>query len=164
MRQDRFLLVILLAILLLAATAVGLFLTRQRNLAYGPDDTPAGVVRNYVLALNQADYERAYGYLLDTPGRPSYDSFRQSFLVEKIDPSNVAVEIGAASQTAGEAVVDLTLIHASSGPFNDAFRENSRALLELSDNGEWKISSLPYPLWGFNWYAPTPFVSPKTAP
>jgi len=56
MGKDRFLLGILLAIAALALLAVILFLTRQSGQqGYVADDTPEGVLRNYVLALENKD-------------------------------------------------------------------------------------------------------------
>ena len=63
MKQDRFLLIILIFILLLTATAVGVYLFRQGEQTYLADTTPENIVRNYVLALQKQDYQRAYSYL-----------------------------------------------------------------------------------------------------
>ena len=59
MKQDRFLIVILGFILFLVVIAVGLFFIRQEPQTYGPEDSPEGVVRNFVLALQADDYSRA---------------------------------------------------------------------------------------------------------
>ena len=63
MKQDRFLIAILAGIGLLVVAAFVLFFVRQSNLNYVSDDTPEGVVQNFVLALHKGDYEKAYAYL-----------------------------------------------------------------------------------------------------
>ena len=60
---DKFLIVIVVGLLALVVVAVGLAVTRSAQVAYQPDDAPDGVTFNYLLALQQADYERAYGYI-----------------------------------------------------------------------------------------------------
>jgi len=63
MRQpDRFLVAILAGAVALVVAAL---VTARRTPAptYGPEDSPDGVVNNYVLALRQDDDARAFGYL-----------------------------------------------------------------------------------------------------
>jgi hypothetical protein len=69
-KTDRFLIVIVAGIVLLVAVTLIVSL-RQPAATYQPEDTPEGVAHNYILALQQKDYERAYGYLSPTlPGYP----------------------------------------------------------------------------------------------
>ena len=60
--SDRFLMVIIIGIVLLAAGAFALTLSRHEP-AYQSDDTPEGVAHNYLLALLKEDFSLAYGYL-----------------------------------------------------------------------------------------------------
>jgi hypothetical protein len=57
MKQDRFLLGILVGIGVLIVVALALFFTRQDNQDYVSDTTPEGVVHNYALALYKDDYD-----------------------------------------------------------------------------------------------------------
>lgn len=154
MKQDRFLLAILIAIGALVIVALGLFFVRKGSQNYGPEDIPEGVVRNYVLALHKQDYARAYGYLKDGDGKPDIARFRQVFMTREMNISDVAVQIGDATLTGSEAIVDLTLLHASNGPFSDTYRETSRAIVVQNEAGQWKISDMPYPYWEADWYGP----------
>ena len=52
MKQDRFLTGILIGIAVLVVIALAVFFLRQDNLVYAAEDTPAGVVQNYVVALH----------------------------------------------------------------------------------------------------------------
>ncbi len=154
MRPDRFLIGILAGIGLLVVLALALFFLRRGSQNYGPEDTPPGVVRNYILAISKGDYERAYRYLSEGENKPTYEAFLQAFLTRQVDPANVAAQIGDYQATSKvTALVDLVLIHASSGPFNESYREPNQALLVLDTaTGEWKIQRMPYPYWGFDWY------------
>jgi hypothetical protein len=153
MKTDRFLWVLLIGIGLLVVAALGLFFLRRNNLAYGPGDTPEGVVRNYALALQKLDYARAYALLQDAEGKPDFERFQGYFLTRAADPSSVGLSVQGSTITGDRAVVDLVVIYAGSDPFNESSRIPGSALLARDPGGDWKILSLPYPFWGFDWYA-----------
>ncbi len=148
MKQDRMLIAILVVILILIGVSLTLFFLRRGDVAYGPDDSPDGVVRNYVLALHKEDYPRAYGYLQDADNKPSLTEFRGEFIGLSWNIQNSGLQIGATEVSGDEAVVRLTIIHGGSEPFNSSWRENSDAWLTLQE-GEWKLTYLPSPYWGW---------------
>lgn len=152
MKQDRFLTGILIGIGALIVVALGLFFTRQDKRDYMAEDTPEGVAYNYVLAIVNKDYEKAYGYLADLDNKPTYEQFRQSFFNGSVNPGNVGVDVGSADLNGDEAVVELTLVYSQSDPFSSGSQSNDRALL-VNQNGEWKLSAMPtYSFWDYNWY------------
>lgn len=162
MKQDRFLLGILIFIVILVAVALGLFFMRQDTQTYGPEDSPEGVVRNYAIALQNMDFERAYTYLAERDTRPSYDNFRLAFLNNQLETSNAALQIGSTRNlNASEAIVDVTLVHSSSDPFSSPWSDTQKASL-IKQDGSWKLTSMPYPYWGWDWYTPT--AMPVKAP
>jgi len=162
MKQDRFLIGILVFIVLLVAVALGIFYTRQDIQTYGTEDNPEGVVRNYAIAIQNMDFERAYAYLADKDAKPSYDNFRKAFLNRELDTSNAAVQIGSTRNISkNEAVVDVTLVYSSSDPFSSSWSDHQQASLVKQD-GSWKLSSMPYPYWGWDWY--TPSANPTALP
>jgi hypothetical protein len=59
---DRFLLGIVAGVVILVLVSFYVSL-RQPLPAYQSESTPESIVQNYLLALKQADYERAYSYL-----------------------------------------------------------------------------------------------------
>lgn len=68
--SDRFLIAIVVGVLLLVAISIAVVLTRPEA-EYKAEDSPEGVAHNYLLALQQEDYDRAYGYLSTRlPGYP----------------------------------------------------------------------------------------------
>lgn len=161
LQRDRFLSGILIFIGVLVIVALGLFFLRSRAPAYGPEDTPQGVVYNYAVALQLGDYPRAYRYMARLPDQPSLDAFERAFLAHQIDPSTSTLQVGPAQVLPdGEAWVDVTIQYASSGVFDSGSAVTQKATL-IKQGSAWKITSLPYPYWGFDWYTPTP-LPPKT--
>jgi len=156
MKQDRFLTGILVGIGVLVILALAVFFTRKDSQTYVSDDTPEGVVHNYVVAVLKKDYERAYGYLADLDHKPTPEDFRKSFLNGYINPANSALDIGRSEITNDEASVEVTQIYSPSDPFSTGYRDTQRAIL-VEQNGVWKISSMPaYNFWDYNWYQAPP--------
>ena len=155
MKQDRFLTGILIGIAVLVVLALAVFFTRKDNLNYVSDETPSGVVQNYVVALHKRDFERAYSYLADSPNKPTAEFFRQSFLNHNVDPTNAGVEIGETEISGNRASVTLGVIYSPNDPFSSGYRNAEYAQLTLQQ-GKWKISQLPYTFWSYEWYQPTP--------
>lgn len=153
MKQDRFLLGILIGIGALIAVALGLFFTRQDTREYQSADTPEAVVFNYILAVTEKDYEKAYGYLADLDHKPTYDEFRQSFFNGMVSPQGVGVDVGEAAVHGEEASVELSLVYSASDPFSSGYRNLEQALL-VRQGSAWKLSSMPYNFWSYDWYQP----------
>ena len=159
MKQDRFLLILMAAVTVLVGVAIILFFLRRGGQNYGAEDSPAGIVRNYVLAIQKGDYERAYAYLADDQNRLNYESFQNDLLGLRQELGNISVQIGKTEQTGQKALVALTVIHSASSPFADVWRDNTSAILTQDAQGVWKIARMPYPIWGPGWYpvkAPNP--------
>lgn len=156
MKQDRFLTGILVGIGVLVIVALVVFFTRQDTQSYLPDDTPEGVVHNYVLAVINRDYEKAYGYLADLKDKPTYEEFRRPFLNGYVNPANTAVDVGEAEISGDEASVEVAQIYNTGDLFSSGSRDVQRAIL-LNESGAWRISSMPaYNFWDYSWYQEVP--------
>lgn len=151
MKQDKFLTGILIGIGALILLALGLFFTRQDKRDYVADTSPEGVVHNYVLAVLNKDYQKAYGYLADLEHKPTYEEFRKSFFSGMVNPADAGVDIGSVEINGDEAVVTLAIYYSSTDPFSSRYASEDRALL-VRQNGEWKLNSMPYNFWDYNWY------------
>lgn len=151
MKQDRFLLGILVGIGALVVVALVVFFMRQETATYMPDDDPASIVHNYVLALHNGEYEKAYGYLADLPNKPEYEDFRTVFLSQWVDPSSSGIEIGPVKEEGDDAYVEIETIFAPSDPFSSGYSSTEMALL-VNQNGNWKIKQMPYSFWYWEWY------------
>jgi hypothetical protein len=161
MRQDRFLLAILGGIGVLVVVALALFFLRQGKQVYESEATPTGVVHNYVLALQKGDYQRAYRYLADQQGMPDYSLFRNSF-PNREELASTAVQFSDEEISGDEAVLNMTMLHPGSGPFNEPFQDVQSARL-THQQGNWKILSVPYPFWG-GWPIQLPAPTKPTSP
>ncbi len=156
MKQDRFLTGILIGIGVLVIAALALFFTRNDSQTYVVDDTPEGVVHNYVVALLEKDYEKAYSYLADLDDKPDYGDFRQAFLNGEVNPGNAVIDIGDSEISGDEASVEVSISYNSSDPFSSGYRDIQRAVL-VNQNGAWKLSSMPpYYFWNYSWYQDLP--------
>ena len=151
MKQDKFLTGILIGVGVLVLLALVLFFTRQDKRDYLAENAPEGVAHNYVLAVLNKDYEKAYEYLADLKYKPTYEEFRQSFLNGMVNPEGTGLDIGDATITGDEAMVELTLYYSYSDPFSTRYGSPDRALL-VDQDGTWKVSSMPYNFWDYNWY------------
>jgi hypothetical protein len=156
MKQDRFLAGILIGIAVLIVAALAVFFTRGNKQTYGPEDTPEGVVHNYVLAVLNKDYQKAYGYLADLENKPSYDAFHRSFATGSLNPANAGVKIGQADVTGEDATVNVSTVNTPGDPFSSEYNNVGQAQL-VRQNGAWKISAMPaYNLWDYSWYQAPP--------
>lgn len=155
MKQDRFLTGILIAIGVLVIVALALFFARRGQQSYRAEQSPDAVAFNYVLAVTNKDYQKAYGYLADLENKPTYDQFRRSFLTSSVSSENIGVDVGQAEISGDEAMVSVDVIYSPSDPFSDGYRNTQQAVL-VQQNGEWKISSMPYNFWDYSWYQATP--------
>lgn len=155
MKQDKFLTGILIGIGALIVLALGLFFTRQDKTDYVVDTTPEGVVHNYVLAVLDKDYEKAYSYLADLENKPTYEEFRNSFLNHMVYPEDIGVEVGGSQIHEDTASVELTIYYSYTDPFSINSGSKDSASLVLQDKA-WKLSSLPYNFWDYNWYQAKP--------
>jgi hypothetical protein len=156
MKQDRFLIGILIGIGAVILVALALFFVRQDAAVYRPDDTPEGVVYNYALAVTNGDYQKAYPYLADLDRKPSYEAFRSGFFGGAVNPRDVGLDVGAAEIDGDQAFVDLTLIFSPGDPFSSGYRNNDRAQL-VRQGAAWKLKSMPmYNFWDYNWYQEMP--------
>ena len=156
MKQDRFLTGILIGIGLLVVVALAVFFTRPDTQTYVSDETPEGVVHNYVVAVLNKEYEKAYGYLADLDNKPTYEEFHDSFLTGMVNPNGSGVDIGQSDITGDDATVEVTLVYNPSDPFSTEYRDTQRAIL-VKQNEAWKISSMPqYNFWDYSWYQELP--------
>lgn len=144
MKQDRFLLVILAAIGLLIIVAVALFFIRQNSQTYGSEDTPESVLRNYVLAINQEDYARAYDYLLDTENKPDFEAFQQDLNRKTDIIDRTALKIISIDLAENEAKIKVVISREGTDLFETRYT-SQRTVVSVYQDGVWKLTSVPYP-------------------
>ena len=142
--NDRFLIGIVIGVLLLVIVSFVVVLRRPTP-SYRPDDTPEGVVHNYLLALRQGEYERAYSYL--SPDLVHYPANLAEFTDDvenqrwefRLDEDvTLLVESAQINGSQATAVVQETTFY-NSGLFNNnQFTRQFTVTLERSGN-RWLI-------------------------
>jgi hypothetical protein len=157
LKLDRFLIGILIGIGLLVIVALSLFFMRRGEAQYTAENTPQGVIQNYVLALQKKDFEKAYGYLAEDKGKPEFGHFRDYFVSSFESYNRAGLTFGTSSITGDTAFVTVIVQQNFGGPFNEMSRNHETVDL-VKQNGDWKIKRFPNPFWGYDWYdnAPKP--------
>lgn len=144
MKEDRFLLIILGVIGLLAISALSLFFIRRESQSYVPDDSPEGVLRNYIIALNLEDYEKAYTYLQDTETKPPFEKFQEKLNSRRERINRTAAKIISIDISGEEAKIKVVLTREGTDPFDRKYSSDHSAQLVLQ-NTVWKLEKIPYP-------------------
>ena len=149
MKNDRFLSAILIVIALLVVASLSLFFLRQDSVTYLPEDTPSGIVHNYILAIEKGEYERAYDYLAEKEKKPTYDEFENHFLFYE---NSTGYQIGETAITGETARVEITIMEGSGGFLFDRYYDYVEYAQLLKKDGEWEIIQMPYSYWSWDWY------------
>jgi hypothetical protein len=148
MKEDRFLMGILIGITLLIVASLSVFFMRRDTQTYLLEDSPEAVVHNYIFALGQEDYESAFTYLAEEKNKPTYTEFLRDVINTRGDD----VRIGEVDISGDTASVQLVFTNASGRVFFDYYEYEESALAVLQ-SGEWKILSMGGHYWYWNWYA-----------
>lgn len=141
-KTDKILIGVVAGVIVLIVGALAISLN-QPKADYLPDNTPEGVVNNYLLAIITEDYEKAYGYLSPTlAGFPySADEFQKdvegSYFFRRVQDVSVNVE---SSETDGnKATVTIEEVRFRQDTFEvDTYDREIDFYLVLV-NGSWKI-------------------------
>ena len=153
MKNDRFLTVILIVIALLVVASVSVFFLRQDSAVYLPEDTPESIVHNYILAVQDADYKRAYDYLAEKENKPTFDEFEEFYLFDQYRGGGAGIQIGETLIVADAARVEVTVMDNNSGGiFFDRYYDYIESARLLKEEGKWKIIEMPYSYWMWEWY------------
>lgn len=150
---DKFLIAIVAGIVVLIVSAFAIALTRPAP-TYKPDDTAENVAFNYLLALDQNDYPRAYGYLsLSVKGRPtSAEKFERDLgrIRYSFGPNeNTSWSIESSHPVGNQVVVTVRRTTYSTGLFASTYSSSFDMRLQREEDA-WKIvSSGSY--WSYCW-------------
>lgn len=146
-KTDKLLIGIVAGIVLLVLVAFGVALTRPKP-SYQAEDTPEGVAFNYLFALQQEDYERAYGYLSPTINGypPNAEIFRDqirdySWNFSGLNNPSTTLEVDSVDVSGKRADVTIRETQFYGG---DLFSSGQSShtfdiTLRQEENGQWKI-------------------------
>lgn len=141
---DKFLIWLVVGVLALVAAALVLLLAAPEP-AYQPDDDPGNVVHNYILAIHQEDFARAYSYLY--PGLLSYpedvfDFERDLGVYTWYSRETSSIAIDEVSLSEARARVQVSALPLGSGELFNVGQSPQAFYFELiSTNKGWKVTS-----------------------
>lgn len=146
---DKFLIGIVVGIVLLVVAAFVVTLTRPEP-TYQAEDTPEGVAHNYLLALQEGNYRRAYGYL--SPTIKGYPVSAERFAEDVEDypwqfrmDTDTALAVESARVTDNQAMVKVRESRFYGRGLFDSGQTTTVFKMELQlEDGEWKIVDADY--------------------
>ena len=149
-RRWLFIFATIIGILVITSVSLVLF-TKGREVTLLPDDTPAGTVQRYLIAIQEKDYQKAYSYLSFDPSQKitTYDDWlRMIGGSQTFDQSTWKASLGKATQNDNSANVEVTIdTFRPGGPFQDPVH-SQKILFRLSKNdSKWVITSPTYIYW-----------------
>jgi hypothetical protein len=152
---DKFLIGLVIGIVLLVVVAFSVVLLRPKP-EYRSDDSPDAVVHNYLLALRQHEYERAYECL--SPELVSYPQDIEAFIEDVNDRGwlfgqnkDVALNVQSSKIVASTATVEvLETTFYSGGPLESGQDERRFDMKLHQEDGKWKLFDGDR-YWNFSW-------------
>jgi hypothetical protein len=144
-RPDWFLIGIVVAVILLVVVALA-YAMRQPEPEFREDGTPSGVAHDYLLALAESDYERAWGYV--SPSVAGYPGTLEQFVDDVADqgwtfglsnPSR-AIEVPPADIAGDRAVATVVESTFRQAGLFDSAQSTQRFAMTLAREGDtWRI-------------------------
>ena len=145
---DKFLIGIVIGVIILVGAAFAVALLRPKP-TYQSEDRPDGVAHNYLLALQQHDYTRAYRYLSSSlEGYPpsveifSGDIDDNNWQFDDLESGSTTLAVDSTSQSGERAEVSVRKTRFyNRGLFNSNQRTTNFEMELRRKNGAWKIIS-----------------------
>jgi hypothetical protein len=148
----RWLIIFTVAIGILVISTVSLvLLTGKNEVDLLPADTSQGIVQRYLLALQEKNYQKAFGYLSFEPSQKiqTYDDWLR-MTGEPYIYSKTAwkATLGRITQNGDNASVEVAIdtFHPG-GPFQDPMRSQEITFQLSKINGKWLIISPTHVYW-----------------
>ncbi len=140
MKLDRFLMAILVGIAVLVVLSLSLFFMRRGEATYTEENTPEGIIQNYVLALQKKDFEKAYSYLAKDEKKPDFSNFREFFITSFESYNRAGLTFGTSSITGDSAFVTVIIQQNYGGPFNECIPQPRNGRHDQT-GWKWKIQN-----------------------
>jgi hypothetical protein len=148
----RWLIIFAIVISILVVATVSLvLLTNGNRVALLPVDTPQGTVQRYLIAINQSDYQEAYGYLSFDPSQKilTYGDWLSTITgVQPSTQSEWKATLDKTTQNGDNAAVQVTIDTIRPGGLFGNPLSSQQIIFQLSKtNGIWLITSPTYIYW-----------------
>ena len=157
--NDKFLIAIVMGAVILVAVAF-ILVVRQPETSYQAENSPEGVIHNYLLALENEDLERAYGYL--SPQLENYPATVSDFIHDvetsrwqfnRYDDNPISYQILESKLFPEQAVVKVEITHFIRGGLfgPDSYQSTSTFTL-LPAGTSWQIVHGGPEFWLVCWH------------
>ena len=151
MKNDRFFIFLIIGIFIIVILSFVFVLSNQKQAAYMADDTPEGVVNNYLLAWVNKDYGTIEKYLINNDKKPTKNEIVDAVQNNKYSLESIGVSIRETTISDDFANVSIMIFN-SNTPYDTYRNESADFITLMKQDGKWKVSEASYPFWDWNWY------------
>ena len=149
-RRWLFIFATVIGILVITTVSLVLF-TKGSEVTLLPEDTPAGTVQRYLIAIQGKNYQKAYSYLSFEPSQKiaTYDDWLRMIDGPQMpDQSTWKASLGKTIQNDDSANVEVTIdTFRPGGPFEDPVHSQQILFLLSNKDSRWVITSPTYIYW-----------------
>ena len=148
-RRWLFIFAIVIVVLVIATVSLVL-LTKGNKVTLLPEDSPQGTVQRYLMAVQEKDYQKAFGYLSFSP-TDKITSFSDWLMMVGPQSSSQSVwraTLGTVTENENNATVEINIdtLH-SGGLFGDSQFSQQINFLLIKKGNSWFITSPTYIYW-----------------
>ena len=136
--------------LLVIATVTLVLLTKGNKVTLLPENSPQGTVQRYLMAIQEKDYQKAFGYLSFSP-TDKITSFSDWLMMVGPQSSSQSVwraTLGTVTENENNATVEINIdTLRSGGLFGDSQFSQQINFLLIKKGNSWFITSPNYIYW-----------------
>ena len=148
-RHWLFIFAIVIGVLVIATVSLVL-LTKGNKVTLLPEDSPQGTVQRYLMAIQEKDYQKAFGYLSFSP-TDKITSFSDWLMMVGPQSSSQSVwraTLGTVTENENNATVEINIdTLRSGGLFGDSQFSQQINFLLIKKGNSWFITSPTYIYW-----------------
>ena len=148
-RRWLFIFAIVIGVLVIATVSLVLF-TKGNKVTLLPEDSPQGTVQRYLMAIQEKDYQKAFGYLSFSP-TDKITSFSDWLMMVGPQSSSQSVwraTLGTVTENENNATVEINIdTLRSGGLFGDSQFSQQINFLLIKKGNSWFITSPTYIYW-----------------
>jgi len=141
---------VVIGILVIAAVSLVLF-TKGNKVTLLSEDSPQGVVQRYLIAIQEKDYQQAFGFLSFNPMDKIMTYNDWVMMISTPQPSSQSVwkaTLGKVTVNGNDATVEVTIDIARPGGLFGNSQTSQLIIFQLvKTTNVWKITSPTYVFW-----------------